>query len=225
MFLLPPLRPALLRGAAAAVVALAGAIGQIGCATYANWPAIDQDVAVNDPNVAPLPGLGRLAVERVLELDAEAGDLPDAWVVNFPEGMRRSVAREMLGMIEARTGYSGGLLVGDPGSGAAPVYSITRIWLRGDRARVDIVRPVLVASPRGGSTILDAAFQRVTVRFELQAFGPRWAVDSVRIWPVGTEEEPVLYGWPAELIPDEAIDGPADEEADRQLPADAGRPA
>ena len=80
----------------AAILGLATLAGATGCATYANYPPIGQDLAINDPNVVPLPVLMRVATTRVLQRDAASGDLPDNWVLNLPRGMTTTRARSVL---------------------------------------------------------------------------------------------------------------------------------
>lgn len=163
------LRRVLWGGVAACVVGAGG----VGCATYANYPEIGKDAAVNDPNVAPLPRLEAVALRWVVRRYPVEG----AYVVNLARGTERSKAES----IAAEVG-EGARLVSDQTMGL-PVYHVSRIWLRGDRAEVDVLRPV-------GD---EGAHQMVTVRLENEL--GRWAVSSAKVWPVGMGEVPELYGW------------------------------
>ena len=143
-----------------------------GCATYANYPAIGGDAAVNDPNVVPLPSLATTALRWVVEQHPVEGE----YVVNLPQGTEYERAGKM-----ARSVGEGARLVSEATSGL-PAYHVSRIWLRGDRAEVDVMRPVT-----GG------AHQMMTVRMKNDL--GRWIVTSTRAWPVGMGKTPELFGW------------------------------
>ena len=115
-------------------VVIAAVIPLAGCATYANYPSIGNDMAVNDPNVAPLPEL----CERSLTLVIDRYPVGGEYVINFPRGMERTRAlslAEKIGGDQAR--------IVSPESEGLPVYHVSRIWLRGDGADVDVIRPVV----------------------------------------------------------------------------------
>jgi len=168
-----------------------------GCATYANYPPIGQDLAVNDPNVVPLPVLMRVSLNRVLAQDAGAGDLPENWVLNLPRGTTLERARSLLEGVKRDTGVTGGMLVGDPGSQGLPVYSVTRVWLRADKATVDVIRPVTLDGMTPTEADTDGVaytYQKITLQLT-GGFRP-WRVVSTRAWPIGLEDRPELFGWP-----------------------------
>ncbi len=151
-----------------------------GCATYANYPSIGNDAAVNDPNVAPLPELMTLALIWVVD----SQPVEDGFVVNLPEGMDRARAERIVGRVGR-----GATLVSEESIGL-PVYHVTRVWLRGDGAEVDVLRPVSGASGASGAS------QLVTVRLGSRLGS--WEVRSTKVWPVGMVEAPPLYGWDGE---------------------------
>lgn len=157
----------------AASMALAAGLGLAGCATYANYPEIGKDVAVNDPNVTPLPTLETVALRWVVQKYPVQGE----YAVNPARGTEKSKAEAI-----ARGVGADARIVSDETMGL-PVYHVPRIWLRGDRAEVDVTRPV-------GE---EGAYQAVTVRLKSE-FG-RWVVSSAKTWPVGMGEVPELYGW------------------------------
>ncbi len=174
-------------GAVCCVVVGVGVLG--GCAPYVTYPASEADRGgVGDVNLEPSMTVQRLAVGRVLAMDLGSGVLPmrgvasqaeGLWVLNPAGGTTLVRAQRMRRSIDVA---GRGLLVGEPGSESAPVYSVTRVWVRGDSARVDVVRPVE-----------DDRFERVTVR--LRAGSRPWRVESVYEWP-GAVDEPELFGWP-----------------------------
>jgi hypothetical protein len=187
-------------GLLAAGVLSLGALGLgsiPGCATYANYPPIGQDLAVNDPNVIPIPVLMRVALTRTLQNDSQTGELPERWVLNLPRGTTLERARSVLDNTMRDAGVSGGMLVGDAGYQGLPAYSITRVWLRGDSATVDVIRPVTLdgmpptEADTGG---VGYTYQKVTHRLK-GGFRP-WRVETSRAWPIGLEDQPELFGWP-----------------------------
>lgn len=174
-----------------------GVASMPGCATYANYPPIGQDLAVNDPNVIPLPVLMRVAITRSLLQDTQAGDLPERWVLNLPRGTTQERARSILESSMSDAGVTGGMLVGDDGYRGLPVYSVTRVWLRADKATVDVVRPVTLDGMQPTEDDADGnayTYQKITYRL-VGGFRP-WRVETTRAWPIGLEDQPELYGWP-----------------------------
>ena len=168
-----------------------------GCATYANYPPIGQDLAVNDPNVIPIPVLMRVAITRTLQNDSQTGELPDRWVLNLPRGTTLERGRSLLDNSMSDAGVTGGMLVGDPGYQGLPVYSITRVWLRGDSGTVDVIRPVTLDGMEPTEADTDGVaytYQKVTHRLK-GGFRP-WRVETSRAWPIGLEDQPELFGWP-----------------------------
>ncbi len=183
---------ALMRSAALVVIAL-GTVSATaltaGCATYANYPAIDRDLAVNDPNIHPIPGLVRRALVRVLGDDQLHGRLPQRWALNLPKGTGRAVADRVLAETMEQAGVTGGELL-SLNNETLPIYSVTRIWVRGDRSDVDIVRPVAWS----GLDDRQWTLQKITLRLRGGRF--KWDVVAARAWPIGATVEPELYGWP-----------------------------
>lgn len=178
----------------------------LGCATYANYPRIESAVAVDDVNIAPVPELMRRALTEVIGRDIRSGGLGEfsggRWVVNFPEGMERGRAIRVVDAIGTTLLSQSGGIVGSEPSGAVAMYSVTRVWVRGDEALVEVIRPSLgggVAVDRYGRPLeVDGeggtGFQRLEVRLRT-GFKP-WTVTSVRAWTPGLAPEPTVFGWP-----------------------------
>jgi hypothetical protein len=155
-----------------------------GCA-FGNYPPIDEakeDAAVNDPNLAPIPSMIRVALAHVIERWPVEGD----YVVNLPRGMNGRRANEIM------------MKLGDPRAHlpaaeheSLPVYHVTRVWLRpGGTNEVEVLRPVFGVGAPG----VDAEFQPISVRMRRTPL-EEWEVDSVRAWPIGMQVPPPLYGW------------------------------
>lgn len=178
-----------------------------GCATYANYPRIESDVAVHDVNVAPVPELMRRALVELIGRDIRSGALDGygegRWVVNFPEGMERDRALRVVDAIGSSVlSRSGGIVGVGSDDESAAMYSVTRVWVRGDEALVEIIRPSMgggVSVDRFGRPLEGSSdgsgFQRVEIRMR-SGFKP-WTVSSVRMWTPGLAPEPTVYGWPA----------------------------
>ncbi len=172
----------------------------VGCAPYVTYPAEEAGrYAEGDVNAFPAPTVMRLGLNRVIALDRGEGRLRagEPVLVNLPQGTSRRTAQNVAENI-ARQSEVETLLVGQPGFEDAEPYSVTRLWLRGDEARVDVVRPVAVGDegqPR---------YQRTTVR--LRSGVKPWQVESVVDWPRGIADEPELFGWPEPDRPDSAGD-------------------
>jgi hypothetical protein len=156
------------------VLGLVAAALLSGCAAYFNYPSIGNDAAINDPNVAPVPTVMTLALRTVLTDHPPEG----SYVVNLPEGMGRKQANRIVSDLGTPTAQ-----LATRGTAELPVWHVSRIWIRGDRAEVDVLRP------------LAGAHQGTTVRM---TGGPRpWRVTSTKVWPVGMLDVPELYGWDA----------------------------
>ena len=158
---------------AAALVTVAATMSMTGCAMVASWPAIGDDTAINDPNVSPMPKVIAAGVREVIRRYPAQGE----FIINLPEGLERPRAERIAREVgpEARVvGYS---------DVALPVYHVTRVWVRGDRARVDVVRPLGV--PR--------MWQRITVHLKHTLEG--WQPEYTKVWPLGMDTPGSLYGW------------------------------
>jgi len=160
-----------------------------GCAAYYNYPAIGNDAAINDPNVAPVPTVMTVALRTVLERHEPEG----AYVINFPEGLGRRQAEDVL----MRLGRDDANLA-TPETAGLPAWHVSRIRIRGDRAEVDVLRPVA------------GAHQGTTVRM---VGGPKpWRVTSTKVWPVGMFDAPELYGWGMDAQNDEGAEAREESE-------------
>lgn len=160
-----------------------------GCAPYANYPARgEDDPAINDPNFAPSPEVMQVALRWVLTSWPVEGE----YVINFPQGMSRRRAEEIIRNLEDPNAR----LVSIETSGL-PAFHISKVWIRpGARAQVEILRPVFGIGGRDEA----ALYQPITVRLRRSPLEP-WKVEAVRAWPVGQAEVPELFGWPDEPAP------------------------
>ncbi|HVZ94313.1 MAG TPA: hypothetical protein VG797_07375 [Phycisphaerales bacterium] len=159
-----------------------------GCASYANYPEIGEDAAINDPNHPPIPELMAATLKYTVEKYPIGGD----YVVNLPPGMQLRWAERVVKRIEDPAAH----LV-TPGTEALPAYHITEIWLRGDAATVEVIRPVRGLKP--GAEGQTGAYTYQSMRLKLRGtLGSDWRVIGTRAWTMGAAEPPRLYGWASE---------------------------
>lgn len=88
-----------------------------------------------------------------------------------------------------------------------PTYIVSRVWVLGDEAKVDLFKPVLSLGAPGGQQV----YQPITVN--LRGGLKFWKVTSYRVWSIGTFAPPMPGYFPGtgpEPIappPDSAADG------------------
>ncbi len=166
-----------------ALIALAAApwvAGLTGCVGYTTYPPANWQLAGDDINGPPADEIMieslRWAIDRYPP--AGAGDI----AINLPEG----VHDRSYGVIVGRVG--GDAVPMERGREHLPTYHITRLWVRGDKAEVDVIRPVeeLGPSPTGEPIV-----QALTVR--LEGGMRQWRVVRSRPWVLGTDEIPPLH--------------------------------
>lgn len=167
-----------------------------GCAGYANYPRIGaDDVAVNNPNVAPTPEAAFVALRWVIRRHPVEGP----YTVNMPAGTYRRTGErviQLLGDPDAR------LLT--PENQNLPCYHVKQVWVRGERATVEVLRPVLRppldvpagAAGGGAGGAGTPLYQSFWVKCE--AGWKPWRVVHARAWPMGADAPPNLAGWPDE---------------------------
>ncbi len=166
-----------------------------GCVGYANYPPIDGNLATENPNSALIYDIQIAGLTWVSTRYSPQGD----WVINFPEGMTRTRALQVL----ARVGDPDAQLLTQE-TQSLPIYHVTRIWVRGERAEMDVLRPVVdLLDPDGVP-----AYQPITLTIEggLQ----RWRMKSFQTWTVGSQEPPALN----------FLDEPEDPEAEPEESAE-----
>lgn len=197
------------------VLGLGGLAGLPGCSSYGNYPPIGDDVADNDPNVAPMPEITAAAVRWLVRKYPVEGP----YVVNLPAGMERETGESVL----RRIGDPNARLV-MPSTKNLPAYHVTKLWLRQFHAAVDVLRPVtdLPASSEGGSKPIN--YQLFTIKLVGGGLNGAWRVEAVpRAWPIGTYTPPMLFGWD-ELPPAPVgitAPAPAPAPAQEEIPLDA----
>ena len=164
-------RRALTGGVAIALAFSGVALG--GCsARYMNYPTIGNDSAINDPNTAPMPRV----VERALAAVFAKHPSGSPYVINFPEGLEYGKAVAIRDAVDGGRGELAALRVS-----GLPVYHVRTVWVRGTRARVEVLVPT-------GDETYDIA----TVRLSDVGIGA-WRAEDVRLFPGGSVEAPALF--------------------------------
>lgn len=144
-----------------------------GCALYMNYPPLEGDTSINNPNVTPMPEVVRIGLAET----ASRYPVEGPYVVNLPKGTTRATGEWILGGLDESA-----RLVGSESSGL-PVFHVTRVWIRGGDGRVEVLAPDVNGGPRG-------------VVVEMSSTGiSGWRVERVRALASGAVAEPPLYGW------------------------------
>lgn len=186
----------------AAGLALAAA-SATGCASYGSYPEIGSDAAVNDTNVIPMPTLMRLAVTEVAER-YEYDDAP--YLVNWPRGTEMRTADRMTDLLPGDAARA------MPGTLDRPTLHVTRVWLRVDTGKVEILRPMLELGPKA-----DGSFAHEPVVVHLRSGGLKpWRVVATRSWSPDTRDVPPVHLWEEEWATDEPMIEVEDSQPDTE---------
>ncbi len=148
---------------------IAAAATFTGCSTYINVPALDGDIAVNDPNDETVIKVIVAAIPYAVQEQNYKG----TYQVQFPVGTRGIVAYDALTPIDDKA------LWRDPVNPELPVYQAAQVRVRSWVAEVDIVRPV-------NPTQLNLGNQLVTCFLKWDAVSG-WTVKRTRIWTTTVE--------------------------------------
>lgn len=164
-----------------------------GCVGYNVYPPEPGDRGFTNPNDDPFPqvitGALQWAAVRYppnasteFSVAAPAGPEQD-FALNLPSGMSALLAER----IANNVGYGAQPLY--PGNDTLPIYHVARVWISGDEAKVDVVRPVrtlLMGGPGGTQEVT----QGITVR--LRGGVQQWRVTSHRVWSINALPAPAL---------------------------------
>jgi len=104
-----------------------------------------------------------------------------AYAVNLPARMTEVARREILLELDAQASPL------THRTEHLPIYHVGRVWIRGTRAKVDVIRPVLEL---GSGSSAERAYQGVTVW--LEGGLNDWAVEMIQPWSIGVVEPPAL---------------------------------
>ncbi|MDQ7014293.1 MAG: hypothetical protein Q9O74_10405 [Planctomycetota bacterium] len=182
-------------------------------AAVAGLPGCTSVIYDSNPEGIPIPLDEKpdFASRTVLNLLAESiswaserhpppDDENDGWfAINLPQG----VTREQYIDVAIRIGDRATPIT--PEAESLPTYHIGWVWMRGDRARVDVFRPVYAISRSSGQVVHQAITLHLKRRFS------SWRVEQTQPWDPGVVEVPPIYYMP---LP-EVVEG--ETELDHQL--------
>ncbi len=165
-------------------------------------PVVDGERGFSNPNSDPIPPLmiesvrwvaTRYPPEESAEWSAGGAPLPDSgagipgprFAVNLPQGVNALVYQRVCDLIAF------GAVPMQEGNESLPTYHVSRIWVQGDEARVDVIRPIKgLESVAGGRPIT----QPITVR--LRGGLSPWHVTSHNVWSFNSLPTPALNYMP-----------------------------
>lgn len=186
---------------------LAGTIALASCTReYANYPPITGDeFATKNVNASfNMKNAIAAALRWTAMRYPPPGGENAPFAINLPAGS----SEETYARVVALIGH-GAQPISEANATSLPVYHVTRVWLRGEIARIDIVRPVFeIADKPGGGRV----YRGVEVR--LAGGWKPWHVTGSSEYEIGVLEPPALH------IPGEPGDAPMPANTvDDELPA------
>jgi hypothetical protein len=172
-----------------------GCLGMIalvaGCVSYATYPAVPQNTALNDPNTPAMSDV-MLAGLRYVAVKYPPGGRPDpltepapapgpTFAVNLPPGISPKGYERIVGLV------GNGAVALTPETSHLPIYHVTYMRVRGDQAQINILRPVteLPPTPKGMPVMQE-------IKLQLSGGLHPWKVITSREWDPGLEEWPEL---------------------------------
>jgi hypothetical protein len=187
------------RGLAVSAALLFAGVGLRGCVGYNVYPPMAGYPAFADPNSPPMyfimgealrwtiqkypPGDAAVAGSEVAE--PGAGAMPSApggesprIAISLVPGMRRDY------YIRTAQLAGPGVVPLTPETRGLPTYLVSRIWVGGDSAKVDLFRPVTRMGNPDGSKV----YQGLTLN--LRGGLHPWHVTSHKVWGIGALEIP-----------------------------------
>ncbi len=177
--------PVIRTAAISTLFALAAAAG---CASYATYPPVPGDTAINNPNTPALGNVMLAALRHVAIKYPPGGETDPAapmpseseprFAFNLPAGVTPAVYERLAHLV----GY--GAVPLSPDTSHLPIYHITYLRIRGDQAQVSILRPVteLPLMPAGTPVMQE-------IKLNLRGGLRPWQVVAAREWDPGTEVE------------------------------------
>ncbi len=168
-------------------------------------PVAEGERGFSNPNSDPIPPLmieslrwvaTRYPPEEAAEWTTGGAPLPDSgagipgprFAINLPQGVNANVYKRVAELV----GF--GAVPMQEGNESLPTYHIARVWVQGDEAKVDVIRPIkgmATAVEGGGSRPMT---QPITVR--LRGGLKPWHVTSHNVWSFNSLPVPPLYYMP-----------------------------
>lgn len=182
----------------AAALGLPAPLVLTGCVGYGSWPPVEgADLAATNPNVPYAVETMALSLQWVLQRYPAPGTGTEPvpadearFAVNVPAGIRRANYIKI-------ASAPGGTPTTAENVEHLPVYHIGRVWIRGGKATVDVLRPMFEYPARGDGSMV---YQCVTVHME-GGFQP-WRVAGTQTREPGVVPVPDYYFLPESEFPD-----------------------
>jgi hypothetical protein len=201
-----------------------------GCVGYNVYPPETGTSGFKDPSSPPMYQLMTEALKWTVrkyppgdQTPATAADVPiptseaEEAAAGGPGGDEARVAISLFSSMNPQV-YE--YTVQQIGEGAVPLtpetehlprYMVSRVWVLGDQAKVDVFRPVigLGAAPGG-----EPLYQMITVN--LRGGMKYWRVTSYRVWSIGTFAPPAPEYFPGSVVGYESVEGHGGREMDEE---------
>jgi hypothetical protein len=162
--------------------------GAEGLTDNPNTPASEQAMVQALQYVASRYGVSKREFHNAAS-DIDAPLVTKSMVVNLPRGLRKSVYERVAAKVGPNVQPATPMSV----ESGAPVYYVTRVWMRFNRGVIDVVRPMTeLGAGKDGLPV----YQRISVH--LTGGNTPWKVAYARTWsPQSTEPPPSPYFVPA----------------------------
>jgi hypothetical protein len=169
-------RLALAAGMGTALAALSG------CVSYANYPPLPKNVAVNNPNS---PAMEEVTMAGLKWVVAKYPVVPEGepFAINLPQGVKPGVYQHVADTV------GNGAQPLTPENEHLPIYHVSEIRVRGDQANIWIDRPVVAlgTTPQG-----TAVYQEVKLWLQ-GGLSPWHVVNAIDRTPGAAEIPPLNY--------------------------------
>jgi hypothetical protein len=162
-----------------------------GCVSYATYPAVPKNTALNDPNVPAMEEVMMTGL-RFVATKYPPGGRPDPtqpapaiteprFALNLPQGVKPRVHER----VAAAVGNGAAPLT--PETSHLPIYHVTYLRVRGDEAQLNVVRELteLPRTPTGQPVMQE-------IKLHLRGGLRPWAVTTTREWDPGLLDLPQL---------------------------------
>lgn len=158
------------------VLAIVGLVSVPGCVGYSSYPQIES-MAPSSPNFVQV----RPAIESALK-EVVRRYHPD-WAGPFAVNLPAEMTAEAQHIVIQKLGPDARPMT--PETAHLPTYHVARVWVRGPKAKIDIVRPVLELGPQPDGGIV---YQGLTVWLDA-GLNP-WQVDFIQPWSMAVTSPP-----------------------------------
>ncbi len=193
---------------------LAALMGQVGCTSvvYDSNTRVRALASQQKPDYASRTVRNLLASAlgwAILRYPPPGGEAAPV-AINLPVGLTREQYLDVAGRIGPN------VYPISPETADLPTYHIGWVWMRGDKAQVDVFRPVYALS-----TPEHTVYQATTLH--LRRRYASWMVEHTQPWEVGVVKLPPIYTLPEEPAPEQPVS--AEPETPQEVDATTDAPA